>query len=595
MKKQPYFHALSFCENCVDYYHQSKKSRHVFLIPFLVFLSMMNMGCADLHVESSGSAIIKTTVDRSIVPDAVPAGSTVRIDDPANFKIKGYGEWSYGPGIPYEKRLDLMANGYDNGPVTKKKTLMRFFTMTDIHITDKESPAQAIYFRKSPYIKDNAVSVYSPLMLYTTHVLDAAVQTINGLNTPNNKIDFGLSLGDMANNSQYNELRWFIDIMDGGTINPDSGKKDDPIPGPSNDYQDEFVAKGLNSSIPWYATMGNHDHFWIGSKPLNEKIDSAMIGDKILQVGNIFSGSTEMKKNTYSTGTLDGSTLYGTIIGEGRTDSLGTIPPVSPDPNRRAITKTDFINEFSHTTSLPKGHGFIEPESKNVFGSCYSFEPKSDLPVKVIVLDDTMDESDFPYKEGFCGHGSLSNGRYGWLMGQLKAGQDESKLMIIAAHIPIGIAGASSPFSWIPVPGSFESEASLLSQLKTYPNLILWVAGHRHLNTVTAMPSETPGHPENGFWEVETKSLREFPQEFRTFELALNSDNTLSIFATDVDPDVKVGSFADISRHYALASNLIYGIMNPPAGTGPSVYNAELVIQLSPEMQTKIASSKIPQ
>ena len=49
--------------------------------------------------------------------------------------------------------------------------------MTDIHITDKESPAQAIYFG----YKGGISSAYSPVMLYTTHVLDAAVQTINAL------------------------------------------------------------------------------------------------------------------------------------------------------------------------------------------------------------------------------------------------------------------------------------------------------------------------------------------------------------------------------------------------------------------------------
>lgn len=46
-------------------------------------------------------------------------------------------------------------------------------------------------------------SIYSPVMLYTTHALDAAIQTINALH----KIapfDFGISLGDVCNSTQLN-------------------------------------------------------------------------------------------------------------------------------------------------------------------------------------------------------------------------------------------------------------------------------------------------------------------------------------------------------------------------------------------------------
>ncbi len=93
--------------------------------------------------------------------------------------------------------------------------LLNFFTITDIHITDKESPAQAIYFG----YKGGVSSAYSPVMLYTTHVLDAAVQTINALHKKK-PFDFGISLGDTCNNTQYNELRWYIDVLDGKVINP---------------------------------------------------------------------------------------------------------------------------------------------------------------------------------------------------------------------------------------------------------------------------------------------------------------------------------------------------------------------------------------
>jgi hypothetical protein len=115
----------------------------------------------------------------------------------------------------------------------------------------------------------------------------------------------------------------------------------------------------------------------------------------------------------------------------------------------------------------------------------------------------------------------------------------------------------------------------------------MWIAGHRHLNTVTALKSPDAKHPELGFWEVETSSLRDFPQQFRTFEIVRNSDNTVSIITTDVDPAVKDGSPAAISRSYAVAAQQIF--KNEMALLPTGSYNAELVKQLTPEMQAKLS------
>ena len=70
------------------------------------------------------------------------------------------------------------------------------------------------------------------------------------------------------------------------------------------------------------------------------------------------------------------------------------------------------------------------------------------------------------------------------------------------------------------------------------------------------------------------------------FDIVRNSDNTVSIFATDVDPAVRSGSLAGMSRSYAIASHQIFNnsINYPPTGA----YNAELVKQLTPAMQAKI-------
>lgn len=530
---------------------------------------------------------VSTTAERTVVPVPVPTTSPKLLPtEISKFAQNGYGLWQFGEGLRLEKRLDLMDLGYTGSSVTNKAKLVRFFTITDIHISDKETPAQAIFYG----FRGGVSSAYSPVMLYTTHVLDAAVQTVNAIHKKN-PIDFGLSLGDTCNNTQYNELRWYIDVLDGKKINPDSGVKDDPIPGPLNDYQDVYQPAGLDKSIPWYQARGNHDHLFIGFMPPTDYSRKALIGEEIINLGNLFVDSRGMDSRGFYMGSIDGRTRYGDVIGVGPDKNFKTPPKVlAADPNRRSLSRQEWIAEFFNTSSNPVGHGFTQASIDQDFAS-YSFEPKSNLPIKIIMLDDTQRNDDLnnPDSLGY-GHASLDTERYDWLVKELDKGQAEGKLMIIAAHIPIGVEPPPSMMGWNQT--DLVTEAQLIAKLHEYPNFVMWLAGHRHFNTITAFKSPDPKRPELGFWQIETASLRDFPQQFRTFEIVRNSDNTVSILTTDVDAAVKAGTPAAISRSYAVAAQQIFdnGIPFKPTGS----YNAELVKQLSPEMQTKIQKYGTP-
>jgi hypothetical protein len=230
----------------------------------------------------------------------------------------------------------------------------------------------------------------------------------------------------------------------------------------------------------------------------------------------------------------------------------------------------------------------------------YTFEPLTNMPIKVIVLDDTC-KLIITNSGPISGFGWIDAARYTWLTNELQKGQDAGQLMILACHIPISPQAdlfntnkASQQF-WVTVanqasyPG-FYTEAQMIAMLHSYPNLILLMAGHRHMSTVTPQPSPDPSHPEYGFWEVETPSLRDFPQQFRTWEILRNSDNSISILTTDVDPVVAPGSPAANSRGYAIGAARISGGTAALTDTSSHAYNAELVKQLSPAMQTKIAN-----
>jgi len=189
----------------------------------------------------------------------------------------------------------------------------------------------------------------------------------------------------------------------------------------------------------------------------------------------------------------------------------------------------------------------------------------------------------------------MDSERLNWLTSELEAGQEADQLMIIAAHCPVNpqtglFDNTPNPMFYVDPddPGANITDAQFVTFLQQYPNLILFMAGHRHMNTVTPHPSPDPAHPENGFWEVETPSTRDFPQQFRTFDIRRNADNTVSIVTVDVDPAETPGTVPYIARGYAVGAARLFGIIDTGDTTSQS-YNAELIKQLTPRMREAIS------
>ena len=270
-------------------------------------ISAFAVGRAGAAASSWPSALstipnVMTTRQRTVLPNPKPSVK-IRPDEVEKYAPNGYGAWRYGPGLDYEKRLDLAPASYTGASVKRTARLLRFFTISDIHICDKESPSSAIYLG----LKDGVMPGYSPVMLGTTQVLDAAVRTINAIHEQR-PIDFGVSLGDACNNTQYNELRWYIDVLDGKTVTPSSGAHAGAA---TIDYQKPYKAAGLDKSIKWYQAIGNHDQFWMGTNPVNDYLRPTYVGEEILKLGDLFTDPDGINHRDYYMGALDGATPHG--------------------------------------------------------------------------------------------------------------------------------------------------------------------------------------------------------------------------------------------------------------------------------------------
>ena len=138
--------------------------------------------------------------------------------------------------------------------------------------------------------------------------------------------------------------------------------------------------------------------------------------------------------------------------------------------------------------------------------------------------------------------GSIDATQLAWLTAQLKAGSrhylDESghivrgghhdRLFVIFSHHTIGSMDNAAGVGRVLGP-------AVRDLLLRFPNVVLWVNGHTHRNTVTPYSRAAGATAPGGFWEVNTAAHIDWPQQARTVELVDNRDGTLSIFGTIVD------------------------------------------------------------
>src|SRR3954447_25467616 len=136
--------------------------------------------------------------------------------------------------------------------------------------------------------------------------------------------------------------------------------------------------------------------------------------------------------------------------------------------------------------------------------------------------------------------------------GKVRHSRASNRLCVLFSHHTIGTM--DNPIRSQDDPRERILGDQVLALLLRYPNVVLWVNGHTHVNSVTSHKRAAGAPVRGGFWEVNTASHIDFPQQARIVELADNHDGTISIFGTIVDSAAPLAAPGSLDSPQALAA-----------------------------------------
>lgn len=213
----------------------------------------------------------------------------------------------------------------------------------------------------------------------------------------------------------------------------------------------------------------------------------------------------------------------------------------------------EFIDEFFHTASAPGpvGHGFGQVDAarrQDADGrndGYYAFDAGKKRRFRMIVLNTIIDGTDeripAPLREArnpfALDSGMIDAAQFAWLKAELAAAAARGQLVLAFSHHPDLSFAEYGTFSRGAPLGT--SAAALDAELASWPNVVAWIAGHTHRHRIRAfkvdggtgsngaitapVACKGPG-PCTGFWQIETASLIDFPQEARLLEFYERGD-----------------------------------------------------------------------
>ncbi len=397
----------------------------------------------------------------------------------------------------------------------------RLGLVTDVHITDEESPARFVRLDGFAGMFNEA---WRPQEAYAVHGLDSAVRALNRWHTEIAKLDAVWVLGDVTDNAHANELEWFIQTMDGNDVLADSGAADGserPIP-PELNPKLLFRATGLAVDLPWYVVRGNHDALCSGVFSIRSDAQGSLYAPlpgivawliglwEVLPFQNALYPTT-----TWSPAVIlgNGPTVFPDTLQLDKTAlNAGRIVP---DNSRRFLSRREFVTSFLNSSSLPSGHGFtLENLLKDKMW--YSVRPVADVPLRFIVLDTVAEEAP---AEQIADYGVMTAEQFNdFLVPEVSRAKTAGEFVVVVSHHP------STDFDR-PYPRPTVGTSLFRQYLAFQPHVLAHFCGHTHAHKVTVVPGKYP------YPEIETASLIDLPQEMRIVEILYNTTDRSAALA----------------------------------------------------------------
>jgi hypothetical protein len=201
---------------------ESRRGRRLFTAALVAALSVGAVGASQASAllgigggsTTTAANLGLSTVDQRIVPDS----------------NSGFRYLHTTAGEPYTVRQDLTSA--QAGRDTRRTSLAYFGQLSDFQLADEESPARVEWldpFSGALQLPFNAA--WRPWEALEPQIDDAAIRQVDAFatspvpdgNGAHRTMDFTLDTGDSADSMQLNETKWVRTLLEGGTLDPNSG------------------------------------------------------------------------------------------------------------------------------------------------------------------------------------------------------------------------------------------------------------------------------------------------------------------------------------------------------------------------------------
>ncbi|WP_271208713.1 TIGR03767 family metallophosphoesterase, partial [Streptomyces poonensis] len=498
----------------------------------------------------------------------------------------GYRRLGDGPAWQRVVRGDLAAPRA--GRADRRTALASFVQFTDLHLVDVQHPL------RYEYLRSRTVSAWRPQEALSVAAAVSLVERVNALRgapVTGTPLHFVMTTGDNTDNNSRTELDWFLTVMSGGRVTPNSG---DPrhyegvqdsglklywqpdaalrdadkqlgfprIEGFLDAAIREVNSPGLN--LPWYSTVGNHDALPGGCYAPGDSLfaEFAVGGRKLMTLDEAVGEA--IWDNVQQGGDPRGVDFRAMLKSQAR-----SMRSVTPDERRAPFTPREYLEAHldpAHTGPGPAGHGYTRA-NVDEGTQYYAFRIADD------VIGISLDSTD----PGGHYEGSLGTAQLKWLDRTL--GENEGAYAVVFSHHTSRTMRNLRTDPARPQESRHGGE-EVLSVLGRHRNVLAWVNGHSHRNRITPHPYPTGG----SFWEISTASHIDFPQLARVIELVDNEDGTVSLFTTAIESAAPYATdFTDLSQTGLAALYRELAFNAPGARTtlagGPEDRNTELVLR----------------